>query len=149
SALVVNDLVTAVLLFGQFSILRSRSLLILANAYLFTALMVVAHTLSFPGLFPPGTLPGAGPQTTAWIYMFWHAGFPLLVIAYALSNGSTISGRARHAIGLSAAATIAAAVLLTVLTTFGQQQLPAIMVGNSYTPAMIVVIATVWVLGLA
>src|SRR5438034_8650587 len=39
SALVINDLITAVLLFGQFSFLRSRSLCVLASGYLFTALM--------------------------------------------------------------------------------------------------------------
>ena len=37
SALVINDLITAVLLFGQFGILRSRALLVLASGYLFTA----------------------------------------------------------------------------------------------------------------
>ena len=42
SALVITDLVTAVLLFGQFAILRSRALLLLASGYLFTALMTVA-----------------------------------------------------------------------------------------------------------
>src|ERR1700740_2243206 len=34
SALVINDLITAVLLFGQFRILRSRALLVLACGYL-------------------------------------------------------------------------------------------------------------------
>src|SRR5262245_61977590 len=53
SALVLNDLITAVLLFGQFSITRSRALLILASAYLFCAMMAVFHVLSFPGLFSP------------------------------------------------------------------------------------------------
>jgi hypothetical protein len=71
SALVINDLVTAVLLFGQFSILRSRALQVLASAYLFTAFMTVAHALSFPGLFSPTGLLGAGAQSTAWLYMFW------------------------------------------------------------------------------
>src|SRR5262245_59289123 len=37
SALLINDLITAVLLFGQFGILRSRALLVLAGAYLFSA----------------------------------------------------------------------------------------------------------------
>src|SRR6185295_8928324 len=32
SAMVINDLITAVLLFGQFAILRSRALLVLASA---------------------------------------------------------------------------------------------------------------------
>lgn len=49
ASLALNDLITAVLLFGQFSIARSRGLLLLASAYLFTAMMVVVHLLSFPG----------------------------------------------------------------------------------------------------
>src|SRR3981081_3304578 len=83
SALVINDLITAVLLFGQFGILRSRALLVLAGGYLFTATITVAHALTFPGLFSPTGLLGAGPQSTAWL-MFWHGGFPLFVIAYAV-----------------------------------------------------------------
>src|SRR5690348_2427754 len=51
SAILINDLITAVLLIGQFSILRSRALLALAAGYLFTAFMAIAHMLTFPGLF--------------------------------------------------------------------------------------------------
>ena len=67
SALVVNDLITAMLLFSQFAILRSRAILCLAAGYLFTALMATVHALTFPGLFAPAGLLGAGPQTTAWL----------------------------------------------------------------------------------
>ena len=35
----INDLITAVLLFGQFGLSRSRALLLLGAGYLFTALM--------------------------------------------------------------------------------------------------------------
>src|SRR4051794_38793783 len=42
AALIVSELVTAVLLFGQFGILRQRSLLLLASAYLFSSLMATA-----------------------------------------------------------------------------------------------------------
>ena len=38
-AMFVNDSITAVLLFAQFSILRSRAILVLASGYLFTALV--------------------------------------------------------------------------------------------------------------
>jgi hypothetical protein len=86
SALAINDLITAVLLLAQFRILRSRSLLILGCGYLFTAAMVAVHVLTFPGLFSPTGLLGAGQQSTAWLYMFWHAGFPIIVIAYAFSR---------------------------------------------------------------
>ena len=37
-AMFVNDSITAVLLYAQFSILRSRAILVLASGYLFTAL---------------------------------------------------------------------------------------------------------------
>ena len=53
SALAVNDLITAVLLFSQFAILRSRALLLLASGYLFTAGAAIVHALTFPGLFAP------------------------------------------------------------------------------------------------
>ena len=36
SALAINDLITAILLFSQFAVLRSRALLLLASGYLFT-----------------------------------------------------------------------------------------------------------------
>ena len=65
SALAVIDLITAVLLFGQFSFLRSRALLVLAGVYLFTTFIIVAHALTFPGLFAPTGLLGAGSQSTA------------------------------------------------------------------------------------
>src|SRR3979490_1618985 len=84
AAMFVIDLITAVLLFAQFSILRSRALLALSNGYLFTALMVIPWMLTFPGVFTPGGLLGAGLQSTSWLYILWHAGFPMFVIAYAL-----------------------------------------------------------------
>ena len=84
SALAVNDLITAVLLFSQFVVLRSWSLLLLTSGYLFTAAAAVAHALTFPGLFTPNGLFHAGSQTTVWLYMIWHGGFPLFVLGYAL-----------------------------------------------------------------
>jgi Membrane-associated sensor, integral membrane domain len=86
SALLVNDLITAVFLLGQRQLSRSHGLSLLAGGYLFTALMSTVHALSFPGLFAPTGLLDAGPQTTAWLYMFWHGGFPLFVIAYTRSS---------------------------------------------------------------
>ena len=153
SALVVNDIVTAVLLFGQFNVLRSRALCVLASAYVFTALLAVAHMLTFPGLFSPAGLLGAGPQTTAWLYMFWHGGFPLLVIAYAslkddAFGGSRPPGAVAPIVLGSIAVSLVAAAGLTVVATAGHDALPAIMRGNQYTPAMIGVVSAVWALSL-
>src|SRR6266576_6696936 len=88
TAMFVNDSITAVLLFAQFSILRSRALLAIASGYLFSALMLIPWMLTFPGVFTPGGLLGAGLQSTTWIYILWHAGFPMFVIAYALVIGT-------------------------------------------------------------
>ena len=153
SALALCDLITAVLLFGQFSILRRRALLVLASGYLFTAAMVVAHTLSFPGLFAPTGLLSAGPQSTAWLYMFWHAGFPLAVIGYAQSmprNGDLAEspGAARADIVTAVAIVAVIVSVLSSLVTAGHARLPPIMRDNHYTPLMVVVVGTVWLLSL-
>jgi signal transduction histidine kinase len=148
AALVVNDLITAILLFGQFSILRSRPLAVLAAGYLFTATITVAHALTFPGLFAPTGLLGAGPQSTAWIYMLWHAGFPLVVILFALrrdETGARANGPRTGAVVLgSIVAAIVAAAAAAALATAGQDALPNIMQGNTYTPVMIVVVSLTW-----
>src|SRR3954452_2147532 len=77
------DLITAVLLYGQFRFLRLPGLLVLASGYLFTAAIASVHALTFPRVFSSTGLLGAGPQSTAWLYIVWHAGFPIFVIAYA------------------------------------------------------------------
>jgi signal transduction histidine kinase len=84
TAILVNDLITAVLLFNQFAILRSRASLAIASGYLFAGLMVIPWLLTFPGVFTPGGLLGAGLQSTAWLSVLRYLGFPAFVIAYAL-----------------------------------------------------------------
>ncbi len=148
SALALNDLFTAGLLLGQFVITRSRALLALACGYLFTATLTVGHMLTFPGLFAPGGLLGGGPQSTAWIYMFWHAGFPLSVLAYAfLRNRGEAVPRPRvslRAMALVIGATLCAALAFLALATAGEHWLPAIMAANHYTPVMMSVAGTTW-----
>jgi PAS domain S-box-containing protein len=154
SALAINDLITAVLLFGAFVRLRSRALLALASGYLFDALIIVPHALSFPGVFAETGLLGAGPQTTAWLYVIWHAGFPLFVLAYALLGGST-DGEARHRRASATAAVAVGAVIalvlaLTLLATLGHDLLPELIRGGDYS--MLVtkgVSPTIWLLSLA
>jgi diguanylate cyclase (GGDEF)-like protein len=149
-ALALNDLITTAFLFGQFNALRMRGLLLLACAYLFTAAMTVSHLVSFPGLLAPSGLINVGPQTTAWLYVFWHAGFPILVIVYALSADRRLAEEtnARKAALGAAAITICMAGALTLLATIGHDALPALMQENRYRPAVAAVIATVWSLSL-
>jgi signal transduction histidine kinase len=153
SALVVNDLITAVLLYGQFRIMRSRALLVLAGGYLFCALMAVFHLLSFPGLLAPAGLIGGGSQTTAWLYFFWHGGFPLFVIAYALLKDRPAGGVASDPIGAPVlggiALALAAALALMALATLGHDLLPRIMLGDEDAGTKIFVAAAAWAFILA
>jgi PAS domain S-box-containing protein len=149
SAFAVCDLITAVLLYAQAHTLRSRALVLLASGYLFTAAMAIVHALTFPGLLAPTGLLGAGPQSTAWLYMFWHGGFPLLVIGYALAKRTGDDPDAdtrseRGTIALSVVAVAVAVCGLTLLATAGHDLLPGIMQGNRYTPVMIAVVFLVW-----
>ena len=152
SALAVNDLITAVLLFSQFGILRSRALLLLASGYLFTAAAAIAHALTFPGLFAPTGLLNAGSQTTVWLYMVWHGVFPLLVLGYALlkdrDGGATIRGSAGRAIlGSAVAVGVAISAVVWVVTDL-HDMLPTLLSGGRYTPTMIGVVSAVWTLSL-
>ena len=157
AALVTCDLITAVLLFGQFSFLRSRALVVIASGYLFAAVMTALHMVSFPGLFTPTGLLGAGPQSTAWLYIFWHAGFPLVVIAYALLKnegpdaigaGHLLNRHASVAILCSVAAVLAVASGLTLLATAGHELLPAIIKANGADFQGRMILSVCWVLSL-
>ena len=141
----VTDLITAVLLFGQFGYSRSRGLFVLACGYVFTAFMTVAHALTFPGMFTATGLLGAGPQSTAWLYMFWHGGFPLFVSVYALGKGEATetTGSRSGAVVLGVVGVLAIVCALTVLATAGQDVLPAIMQQPLYR-VDITVVSTIW-----
>ena len=131
TAMFVIDSITAVLLFAQFSILRSRALLVIASGYLFTALIVIPWLLTFPGVFTPGGLLGAGLQSTNWLYILWHAGFPTFVMAYALLKDVDPTkglwrGSAGAAILSSVATTAAVVCAATFLVTAGDVLMPRI-----------------------
>lgn len=135
------DALTAFLLFDQFVRVRSAGVLALACGYLFDALMIVPHALSFPGAFTATGLLGAGPQTTAWLYMFWHGGFSLFVLGYAvLRRREEKSPPLRLASGGLIIGAVAGVALLagalTLLTTWGHDWLPAIMDGSNYSMAV-------------
>jgi signal transduction histidine kinase len=130
-AMFVNDSITAVLLFAQFSILRSRALLAIASGYLYTALIVIPWMLTFPGIFTPGGLLGAGLQSTSWLYTLWHAGFAMFVITYALLKDADPAkrlwrGSAAAAILLSVAMTAAVVCAVAYVVTAGDALLPRI-----------------------
>jgi signal transduction histidine kinase len=128
TAMFVNDSITAILLFAQFSIVRSRSILVIASGYLFTALILIPWVLAFPGVLATKGLIG-GLQSTAWLYFFWHGGFALFVLGYAASKDGAPDrefwkGTRRTAISLSVALTATVVAAVTFLCIARQEVLP-------------------------
>ena len=130
AAMFTCDSITAILLYAQFSILRSRATLVIASGYLFTALILIPFVLVFPAVFVPGNLMG-GTQSTSWIWCFWHAGFPMFVIGYALLKETDSSkqfwrGTVAAPIALSVALTGAVVSAAAILCIAGEALLPRV-----------------------
>jgi signal transduction histidine kinase len=133
-AMFVCDSITAILLFSQFSILRSHANLVIASGYLFTALTLIPWILVFPGVFAPTGLMG-GMQSTSWLYFFQHAGFPLFVIGYALLKDAPPSkrfwkGTTRAAITLSVVSTAALVLTASFICIAGEALLPRVVLDS-------------------
>jgi signal transduction histidine kinase len=130
TAMFMTDSITAILLFAQFSILRSRAILVIASGYLFTALLIATYSLAFPGVFAPDGAFG-DLQTSARLYLLWHCGFPLFVIGYALLKDEHVihrisQERVRSAILRSVAATAALAAVAAFVCIKGYAFLPRV-----------------------
>ena len=85
----VADLITATLLFAQFSIQPQRALLALAGGYIFSGAFAFLQTLAFPGAYAPAGLIGDGFNTPAWMYVLWNTTFPAAIIVYAISKDAS------------------------------------------------------------
>jgi len=112
----VADLITAVLLFAQFSIQPQLALLALASGYIFSGSFAFLQTLAFPGAYAPAGLIGDGPNTPAWLYVLWHTTFPAAILSYALSKDTIGVGKLP---GRSTTATIIITVACVVAVTAG------------------------------
>ncbi len=135
----ITDLITAALLFAQFAATGSRSLLLLASGFFFSALIIVGYVLTFPGAFSPTGFFGAGPQSSAWVYLLWRAGFAVSIALYAAQRlGVLKDTRAvaapRSAILWSMAIVAVVVCALVFMVTAGQDLLPGFLSGDRQLP---------------
>ena len=126
----VADLITAVLLFAQFSIQPQRALLALASGYIFSGSFAFLQTLAFPGGYAPAGLIGDGPNTPAWMYVLWHTTFPAAILVYALSKDTIgvgkLPGRSTKAtIIITVACVLAVIAVLTWIVTAKTEYIPS------------------------
>ncbi|ACS39451.1 Hypothetical protein MexAM1_META1p1592 [Methylorubrum extorquens AM1] len=137
SALVVVYGLTTFLFLTQYRRTRSASLLVLGTGSLYVTLVVFLQMLSFPNVLAPGRILGSGPDTTTWLWTFWHVGPPLCALPYAILEGDgrsrTVAPARAAAVALLAmAATVAAAALTAVVVTRYVHLLPKCVEGDDY-----------------
>lgn len=132
TAVIICDLLTAVLLLFQFRHFRHTGVLVLGAGYLFTGLIAIVHMLSFPGLLAPQGLIG-GPQTTNWLWIIWHGSFPLFVLGYLLVDrtGWVVKQPQVRRVGWTAVGVVAA--LLGIASTLAiTEWLPPLISGGNF-----------------
>jgi signal transduction histidine kinase len=132
TAIVINDLITCALLFSQFVVVGRTSLLVLAISFLFTALIVIPHILTFPGT---ADLLGAGASSASWLGIFWRVSLPLAVVVYVLLSNvdsrTSISKRSPTVVIVwSVSATVAIVCALTWIAIAGEPLLPSLMLDS-------------------
>jgi signal transduction histidine kinase len=136
----LSDSITAVLLFSQFSIIRSRALQVLASGYLFAALIVIPFGLTYPRLFSATGLFGAGLQTASWLYLAWHFGFPAAVLGYTILKDDTHTvpdASVKSTIGWSVGIVAIFVCALTLLFTAGNDFVPRLALDETTLSALV------------
>jgi len=136
TVMLLGEAITATLLYAQAAVFRSRALAALAAGYLFTALLLIPHALTFPGAFTPDGLLGAGLNTPGWLAYGRRWVFPVAIVLYVWlrrQESAALPGTEKPPVRVSAwvFAAIAGAVGATLLTTAGHDLLPPFLANRS------------------
>ena len=104
----------------------------LATGYLFSALIVIPHALTFPSAFAPTGLLGAGPQSSAWLNVSWRFGLAVATATYAFLRDEKYAKEAdnpvsKNAIYWSVTIVIIVVCTLTWIATAGHSLLPVVL----------------------
>jgi diguanylate cyclase (GGDEF)-like protein len=136
AAVCIGYVLTAFLLFSQFINSRLVPLCALGATYLYAGLIAIPQIGSYPGLTPDNDLFGAGPQTSAWLWILWHGGFALGIIAFVIverkSPPRLEEATMRRTLIGTIGATVTLVVALTVLTTLFAGRLPRLVINVNY-----------------
>ncbi|MGE5467635.1 MAG: diguanylate cyclase domain-containing protein [Ignavibacteria bacterium] len=133
------DAITSFVLFEQFRYHRRTIYVVLACAYLFSALVSIPFLLSFPGALRADGLPAIGAkQSSIWVWHCWHVIFPALIAAALLPHHERGEPAvrpehvSRWVLGATASATGLAAGVAVAVTIF-HDDLP-VLINGARTP---------------
>ncbi|WP_426531549.1 MASE4 domain-containing protein [Bradyrhizobium sp. McL0615] len=120
------DLLTATLLFAQYTVQPHRALLVVATGYIFAGAFALLQTLTFPGSYAPNGLIGDVYNTPAWFFVLWYTTFPLSILGYALlkDTGKISSRSIRTSIAITLICVSGAITLLSWLAISQTEHLP-------------------------
>ncbi|AEK63239.1 GGDEF domain-containing protein [Collimonas fungivorans] len=129
TATVVAYIIITYLIFAHYRATRTLDLLYIGAACFYCAGIFLLQFLALPDMFlPQGALLG-GPQTTIWLWFFWHAGLALGILAYAASRWWSPALAHYHPERMAQwlmAAVMAALVASLALVTAFHEQLPVL-----------------------
>jgi PAS domain S-box-containing protein len=135
----VTELSTAFLLFLRFREMPGWSLLFLACAYLFSALMVVPHVLTFPGAIVPGrAIIDFSRQSPAWLFVLWINGYALLTL-FAVGVAARADRWRAAQLSIDQVITLAVMTIITLVVALSMisivaiDQLPPLIGESSWT----------------
>jgi signal transduction histidine kinase len=133
SVIAVLHLITAVLLYSQYSIRPRFAILAIASGYVFSGLFAFGQTLAFPKAYAAGGLIG-NVDTATWLFVVWQTTFALAVIAYALTkDGKDVFPSTKSTavdISIAVACVVAAVGGLTWLVLIGPAYLPKVFLAD-------------------
>nr|WP_301003744.1 sensor domain-containing diguanylate cyclase [Arsukibacterium sp.] len=137
TCIILLEGLTGYLLISQFLSNRRWYVGVIAGGYLFLIPLVAIQLMVFPGVFSDSGLLNAGSQSAVWIWVFWHAGFPAIMLLALLTERLAKNKRVPKASApLWAFNFVALALLfgigLALLATWYSQHLPALISQNSY-----------------
>src|SRR4029453_13085641 len=139
ATVLATELPTSLLLFVRFRANPHWSLLILGSAFLYSALMVVLHVLTFPGaVLTDQTLIGGSRQASSYIFVFWVIGFALLTFVSVIfetcaSRHQFALERVDRAVSTPVSALSVVVLSITLIAILLGDHLPALMRGSSWT----------------
>src|SRR5215468_779942 len=136
ATVLATELPTSVLLFVRFRANPHWSILILGSAFLYSALMVVPHLLTFPGtVLMDQKLVGGSQQASSYIFVSWIIGFALLTFVSVILETCASRHLERVDRAVCAAVSAVSVVVLSValIAILLGDHLPALMKEPSWT----------------
>lgn len=147
----IADLLTAYLLWTQFSVNGIRAFVVLGAAYAMSGLLTLAYVAYFPNLFLALPLLAGYEQVSVWLWVGWHVTFAVLVGGYHLVDGAldvrvADSRSSLRLLWIVVSACLALAAGMVLLAVALRVSLPVIVIGGHFSGLYATLVAPLIVL---